>query len=95
MLGSVEQRCQVINLVLDKIVIWGDDWAGECFVRGLPETQLIKHNNFIDQSLPDGYLHRCVSVWQERAIAVVFIQYFIIGQRARAHHPLGSLLSHY
>lgn len=73
----------------------GDDWAGGCFVGGLPDSQLMRHDNFIYQSLPEGYLHRCVSVWQRGAIAVVFIQYFIVGQPVRSRHPLGSLLSHY
>lgn len=62
---------------------------------GLQETEIMKHDSLIHQSLPDGYLHRCVSVWWGGAITVVFIQYFIIGQTVGAYRSLGSLLSHY
>lgn len=61
-LGPIEQRFQVIILFLDKIVFWGmTGLVG--FVRDLTEVQIIKHDNFIYQSLPDGYSHRCPTVW--------------------------------
>lgn len=63
----------------------GGDWAGECFVKGLTEIQIMKYDNFIYQILPDGHLHRCVFVWWGGTIAVVFTQYFIIGQPRKRH----------
>lgn len=94
-LGSIEQRYQEIVLVLGKMVVWGMIGVVGVFVGGLPETQMMKHDNWILQSLPDGYLHRYVSVWWGGAVTVVFIQYFIIGQTVRAYRSLCSLLSHY